>query len=429
MKLPLGKAVLLAGAAALLVPFSASAQDVRNLDTAQSDVQIFEGEVGSEPARFRVTMERGTFLQVDVQPAEGSELDPVLTITDVRTGEVLAEDDDSGGNLGSRARVRSDVRRVVELTVTAFAFFSGEESAGAFELQLRRGEFTAPRTTPIAFGGEARGRVGAEDQRYYTISGEAGQMLEVALLAEDDNLDPLLSLYTSTDVEGEVLMSDDDGGEGLNSLLRFVLPKTGTYTIGVGSYGESSGSYTLRVNSQQAPVAQAALTPLGIDERASGYLAGINYAVEEEQQVQTGNMYQLSAAAIAAIRAGQGEVTVDMTYPLVDNASFPSGVDPFLEVGFETPLGFASMLANDDGGEEGLNSRIALDLAPLAAEGDWLERLRIRASTISGGGGYDIQIREGLLPVREPYAYEEAAEGDYPVPMVAPPPPIRVPAE
>ncbi len=169
MKLPIGKAVLLAGAAALLVPFGASAQAVRNLDNAQSDVQIFAGEVGSEPVRFRVTMERGSFLQVDVRPTEGSELDPVLTITDVRTGEVLAEDDDSGGNLASRARIRSDVRRQVELTVTAFAFFSGEESAGAFELQLRRGEFTVPRTEAITFGGSARGRVSAEEQRYHTI--------------------------------------------------------------------------------------------------------------------------------------------------------------------------------------------------------------------------------------------------------------------
>lgn len=431
MKLPMGKAVLLAGAAALLVPFGASAQAVRNLDNAQSDVQIFAGEVGSEPVRFRVTMERGSFLQVDVRPTEGSELDPVLTITDVRTGEVLAEDDDSGGNLASRARIRSDVRRQVELTVTAFAFFSGEESAGAFELQLRRGEFTVPRTEAITFGGSARGRVNAEEQRYYTISGQAGQVLEVALLAEDDSIDPLLNLYAETDVEGEVLMSDDDGGEGLNSLLRFTLPKTGTYTIGVGTYGESAGNYTLRVAEPRVRPEQAALTPLGLGERSIGYAEGVNYAdYTEAAAAPTGNLYQLSATAIAAIRAGAGEVTVDMTHPLIDDPNFPSAVDPFLEVGFETPLGFASMMSNDDGGEEGLNSRIAIDLTPLANDGDWLERLRIRASTISGSGGYDILISEGLLPVREPYAYDAAAEDGYdgegPIPMVAPPPPVRV---
>lgn len=431
MKLPLGKAALLA-AAALLVPFSTSAQDVRNLDTARSDVQIFEGSVGAEPVRYRVTMERNSFLQVDVRPTAGSELDPVLTITDVRTGEVLAEDDDSGGELASMARIRSDTRRQVELTVTAFAFFSGEESAGSFELQLRRGEIAPLRSDPIAFGGTARGRVGEGESRYYTIAGVEGQLLEVALQAGDDSFDPMLSLYSGTDIETEVLVSDDDGGEGLNSLLRYSLPKTGTYTIAAGGYSGSAGNFTLLVAEPRAPMAQAALTPLGLAETASGYLAGIVYSeYTEVTAAPAGNMYQLSSRSIAAIRAGAGEITVDMTMPLIDDSTFPSGVDPFLELGFETPLGFAPMLTNDDGGEEGLNSRIAVDLTPVAGDGDWLERLRIRASTISGGGAYDIKISEGLLPVREPYAYDAAAEGDYAeeYPVEIMPMPMIVPAE
>ena len=442
MNLPFGKAALLATAAALLAPMSASAQEVRNLDTARSDVQIFEGSVGAEPVRYRVTMERNTFLQVDVTPAEGSELDPVLTITDARTGEVLAEDDDSGGNLASRARIRSDVRRQVELSVTSFAFFSGEESAGTFELQLRRGEITPLRSDPIAYGGSARGRVGAGEPRYYTFAGVEGQVLEVALIAGDDTFDPMLSLYSGTDVEGEMLMSDDDGGEGLNSLLRYTFPKTGTYTIAAGGYGESTGSYTLRVAEQRARIDQAALTPLALGERSTGYVEGVNYAVLATEEAiasepsapaePAGNMYSLSASTIAAIRAGAGEVTVDMTHPLIDDTNFPSGVDPFLELGFETPLGFAAMMTNDDGGEEGLNSRIAVDLTPLATDGDWLERLRIRATTIGSSGGYDIQLSEGLLPVREPYAYDAAAEGydgEYPVPVEIAPPIVEVPAD
>ncbi len=440
MKLPLGKAALLATAAftvaAMLAPISASAQEVRNLDNARSDVQIFDGTVGAEPVRYRVTMERGSFLQVDVRPTEGSLLDPVLTITDVRTGEVLAEDDDSGGNLASSARVRSDVRRQVELSITSFAFYSGEESGGPFELQLRRGEFTVPRTEPIAFGGSASGRVSTGAPRYYTVTGAAGQLLEVALLAEDESIDPLLSLYDGTDIEGDILASDDDGGEGLNSLLRYTLPKAGTYTIAAGAYGESSGSYTLRVAAQRGPVEPAGLTSLGLAQSVSGYLAAPSYPEYPEyavdaaaeavaglglsQTAPSGNMYQLSASAISAIRAGAGEVTVDMTHPKDDDSTFPSGVDPYLELGFETPLGFASMMTNDDGGEEGLNSRIAVDLTALAADGDWLERLRIRASSIGGGGAYDIQISEGLLPVREPYAYDEAAEAVEAVTEVVP---------
>ncbi len=414
MNLPFGKIALLLGAAAMMAPVATSAQEVRDLDSARSDVMIFEGTITTTPARFRYTIQPGTALTVDVVPTEGSELDPVLTITDLATGEVLAEDDDSGGNLASRARITSDVLREVEITVSAFAFFSGEESTGAFELQLRPRAWVRQPTEAIAWGGEARGRVSEGAERLYTISGEEGQLLEVALIARNDDFDPMLRLYRGEGSEGEELASDDDGGEGLNSLLRFVLPATGTYTIAAAGYGSSEGPFTLRVREQHGYVLQAPEQVLGMGETASGYL-GAGY-VEGSPDPAT-ITYQLAPEAIAAIRAGAGEVTINMTSPLIEDEDFPSGVDPMLELGFETPLGFASMMSNDDGGE-GLNARIALDLGPVAAEGDWLERLRIRASSISGGGAYAIEMVEGLQEVREPY-YEDAA--------IAPPMPVITP--
>ena len=419
MTMPFGKIVLLLGAAAILAPVAASAQEVRDLDQARSDVLIFDGAVTTTPAKFRYTMEAGTALVVDAVPKEGSELDPVLTITDLATGDVLAEDDDSGGNLASRARITTDVRRQVEITVSAFAFFSGEETTGAFELQLRPSAWVPEPTEAIAFGGEVRGRLTSGEQRLFTIQGEEGQLLEVALRARNDDLDPLLNLYRGTGSEGELLTSDDDGGGELNSLLRFVLPATGTYTIGATTYGSTDGPFTLRVAPQREYALQAPEQVLGLAERTSGYL-GAGY---EEGAVDPAVItYQLTPEAIAAIRAGAGEVTVNMTVPLIEDEDFPSGVDAFLELGFDTPLGFASMMTNDDGGEN-LNSRIALDLGPVARDGDWLERLRIRASSISGGGAYEIELVEGMQEVREPYSYEEA-----PIPTIvpAPAPPVRV---
>ena len=40
---------------------------------------------------------------------------------------------------------------------------------------------------------------------------------------------------------------DDDGGEGLNSRVRFEAPETGTYYIAAGAYEDYIGSYTLAV--------------------------------------------------------------------------------------------------------------------------------------------------------------------------------------
>ena len=423
MILSLGKAALLAGAAAILVPAGAAAQDVRDLDTARSDVLIFEGVVTTAPARFRYTMQPGTSLRIDVVPDESSELDPVVTVTDLATGDVLAEDDDSGGNLASRVRINTDQRREIEIAVSSFAFFSGEETTGAFELQLRPSTYTPPQTELVGYGSETRGRVDAGETRYYSISGTEGQLLEVAAVSRGDSLDPMLSLYQGS-VEDEPLASDDDGGEGTNSLLRTVLPATGTYTIAVSPYGSSEGAYTLRVAAPREYTIQAPEQVLGLAERGSGYL-GAGY---EEGAIEPAMItYQLTPEAIAAIRAGTGEVTVNMTKPVIDDADFPSGIDPYLDLGFETPLGFASMMSNDDGGEE-LNARIAVNLGPVAEAGDWLERLRIRASSIGGGGAFEIELVEGMQEVREPsYGLEEYPE-PLPIPMVAPPSVDIVPA-
>ncbi|MFC3096749.1 PPC domain-containing protein [Alteraurantiacibacter palmitatis] len=418
------RAVLLAGVAAGLVPamlpVAATAQSARNLDNARSDVLIFDGAVTSAPAVFRYTMQPNTTLQVDVIPKEGSDLDPVLTITDARTGEVLAEDDDSGGNLASRARIVTEARRQVEITVSAFAFFSGEETSGPFELQLRPTAFVPEPTTAVEFGSEMRGRLTGGNPRLYTIRGEAGQLLEVALTARGDDLDPLLILYRGHGTMGEEVARDDDGGEGLNSLLRVRLPESGTYTIAASAYNSSEGQFSLRVAPLRELAAATSEQVLGFGEALEGYITQANYGdYDGEDSYVT---FRLGAEAIAAIRAGAGEVTINMTTPVIEDSDFPSGIDAFLELGFETPLGYSSVLSNDDGGE-GLNARIAVDLRTLVVEGgDWLERLRIRASSISGGGGFALALVQGLQEVAEEvdFSTEEEVGADS-VPTMPPP--------
>lgn len=391
MKLPFGKTALLLAAAAMLAPVTASAQDVRDLNAESSDVLIFEGEVTNEPVVFRYTMVPSSSLLIDVIPTENSDLDPIVTVTDLATGEVLAEDDDGGGGLASRARVFSAEGQQVEITVSAYAFFSGEESSGEFELKLRPGIETPRETQAIAFGGVVSGNLGESGSHLFTISGQEGEMLQVALQADDSDLDPLLTLYKGTGDGGEELASNDDGGQGLNSLLRFVLPETGTYTINAQAYGDSAGDYTLRVAEQRSHSIQSPQQVLSLGERVSGYLgAGYENGGLDPSDIT----YQLTPEAIAAIRAGDGEVTINMGTPLFEDEHFPSSIDAFLELGFETPLGYASMMNDDDGGE-GLNSRIVIDLAPIAGDGDWLERLRIRASSIGDAGAFEIEMVEG----------------------------------
>lgn len=428
MKLPFGKVALLAGAAAVFapaaLPLAAGAQEARNLDNARSDVLIFEGELGPAPVVYRYTIPARTVLQVDAVPAADSELDPVLTITDVRSGETLAEDDDSGGNLAARARVVSERGQQVEITVSSFAFLSGEETSGAFELQLRPKPWTPPRTRAVTLGSDTPGTLASGGSEMFTITGVKDQLLEVALIAGNEELDPTLALYRGVGSDGELLTSDDDGGNSLNSLIRYPLPADGTYTIVAAPYGETSGAYTLRV----APRREAATggtgeTVLGFGAPLAGFSAAPDYeAAAEGGEVHPGTLFTLSPAAMAAIRAGQGEVTFNLSGPQFEDPDFPSGIDPFLELGFETPMGFAAILSDDDGAGD-LNARIATDLSALAAEGDWLDRLRVRAYSIGGAGEFSLEMVAGkqdlVVPTYEEYLEEDAA-------VEAVPPPVEV---
>ncbi len=421
MKLPLGptrvRVALLASAAvtcaAVLLPLAAAAQDVRNLDRETSDVLIFEGVVTTAPLRYRYTIPAHTRLQVDVIPAEGSTLDPTLTITDVRSGEVLAEDDDSGGNLAARANVLSDRAQQVEITVSPFGFLEENETAGAFELHLRPRAWVAPVTRAVTVGSDTTGTLAVGSSQLFTIRGEAGQLLEAALVAavvQDEEpvegaLDPYLKLYKGEGTDGEVLQESDDNGTNLNSLIRFTLPESGVYTLEASPYGDTAGDYTLRVAAPREVVLSGE-TALALGEPLGGFAHSSSEAVDGKLPTA---IYSLSPALITAIRGGQGEVTFNLTKPLSEDPDFPGGIDPYLELGFETPLGFAPLLLDDDGGGE-LNARIPVDLAAAATDGDWLERLRLRATSIGDAGGFSIEVVEGLqdlvVPTYEDYALE-----------------------
>jgi hypothetical protein len=74
----------------------------------------------------------------------------------------------------------------------------------------------------------------------WALEGRPGQALQFDLLSED--FDPLL--YVAGPGVGEV--SDDDGGEGLNSRLCVDFTESGVYRVVPSSYGGETGTYRVR---------------------------------------------------------------------------------------------------------------------------------------------------------------------------------------
>lgn len=394
-------ALLLAGAAMTSAPVAA--QDARDLDRETSTMRSFSGRVTDEPEVFNVSIPAGTALRIDVVAT--SELDPVLTVTNARTGELIVEDDDGGGDLNSRALVRGgDTGLQVRLSVRAFSFegMEGPAPGGTFDLRLTSMTVNPQGVDRLSWGSSTSGTLNGDETHEFTFRGAEGSLLEVNMSADGEfsELDSYLELYNE---QGEMVAFDDDSGGELNSRMRYVLPDDGTYRIVASTYGETEGDYQLVVSEQREPVTQAPLQTIGLNRQAEGRvgaaydLGGIDPAYID---------YQLSEAAIATIQRGNGEVTIHLT---AVNGNEEFGLDPYLELGFDTPLGFAVVLFDDDGAGN-LNSLLPVDLSEVAADPELLSRLRIRAQAFGGTeGNYEIEITEGLEE-RVEYIEEYIAE-------------------
>ncbi|HUN05738.1 MAG TPA: PPC domain-containing protein [Aggregatilineales bacterium] len=176
------------------------------------------------------------------------DFDPFLTLLD-SSGTVLETDDDSAGNLN--ALIEFTLPADDTYTIEVGSFFDG--ARGAYNLSLSDAAVeVVPTPEPnsdgqIALGetveGELTRRQGTLE---YTFEGEAGQVITIS--QHSDDFDSFVRLLGP---DGEELISDDDSGDGFDSLISaYALPENGTYTISAESLGGGgSGSFTLTLDS------------------------------------------------------------------------------------------------------------------------------------------------------------------------------------
>ncbi|OYW44273.1 MAG: hypothetical protein B7Z08_02930 [Sphingomonadales bacterium 32-68-7] len=360
--------------ALLAVPSASSAQG-RNLDTASPDGKVFAGELAAEtaPAIFRLSLPARQGIELEALPVGSS--DPQIKVFEGDSRTPLAENDDRPGTVAARVRLWSETAKSVRVEVSSSP--SGPELApGArFRLVVLPTDYRPVAPQAIAPGATLAGELEAGDERLFHFQGEAGQVWVFALAApEPSPLDPVLDVFAGRTATGEVLGNDDDGGGDLDARLRFRVPRTGPYTLRATSAG-NSGAYQLSATIQDAAAAPAPNPVLELDRAQAG-----TFSDEAPER-----LYRLSPAARARFAQG-GSLTIRMT-PAAD-----SEVDPLVEAGFETPLGFSAAARDDDGGGA-LAARLVIDLTGVDAA--WLERLRIRASSVgSDFGAYEITISQ-----------------------------------
>ncbi len=241
--------------------------------------------------------------------------------------------------------------------------------------------------TALPLDGAVQGELTHESERVtsndyyldsYTISGDAGDRVVIEMQAE---FDTMIELGRMVEGEFQQLFVDDDGGDGLNSRLVFTFPESGTYTVRARTFGaDTTGNYTIEVSELAPPPPPPPPINIRPGRTMNGMLTSDSATYSSDSYGGMDRhyaLYQLSG------NAG------DTRTVTLRSADF----DSFLEIGGQTPLGFAVIESNDDGaagdGEEslGLDSRLTITFQQSGT-------LIIRATTLGGGatGEYSLSV-------------------------------------
>lgn len=209
--------------------------------------------------RYGLRLEGGKAYRIALNAANGSELDPKISIGRILADgslESLAQDDDGGGDRNALLRFRPETSGTYVVEVQKVG-----RANGLYRLVVEQAAAgRAPAATQAMrlgqnISGELRdggARLTATDALFntYSIALRAGQKVNVKMEKEGDaNLDPLLEIGLLTSAAFEALAKDDDGGQGLNARIKFTAPSDGTYIIrAMAGEPTQEGQYTVGVS-------------------------------------------------------------------------------------------------------------------------------------------------------------------------------------
>ena len=189
----------------------------------------------------------------------GLTLDPLLRLLAPSGAgmEVVEEENDDGG-IGPDALIDRALRETGRYRIVATRY---EDSFGDYTLTFTlRGAAATDRGT-IEPGETVVSRVDADNpEDAWWFDGVRGDRVLISmerprpLSLAGITLDPYLFLFAPDGVERLVVEEeDDDGGDGVNSLIVRTLEQTGRYLIVATRVGDSFGDYWLTLRTERPP--------------------------------------------------------------------------------------------------------------------------------------------------------------------------------
>jgi hypothetical protein len=214
-----------------------------------------------------------------------------------------------------------------------------------------------------------------DDSHYdlYTFQARAGQRYAITL--HSDAFDTYLAVGRGADGAGEQCDEDsdcetnDDGGEGTDSRIRFTASVDGVYSIRANSLeGGETGDYTLSLD-EAPPAHEPTRAGISVGREVSGELA------ENDAEADDQSFYE------------EWEFRPDFTGRVVISMS-SDDFDAFLKFGTGTGDDFQQNDFNDDAGDDGTDSELTVEVTAG-------ETYTIQANSLSAGetGHYTLVVR------------------------------------
>ncbi|MCX7682479.1 MAG: PPC domain-containing protein [Anaerolineae bacterium] len=192
----------------------------------------------------------GEYVTILLEAADPAALDTYLELYDEQgqTGEgyPIASDDDSGGETDAMI---ADF--LIEATGTYYIHATSYSGHGDYRLTLTVS--TAPSGGgELEQGKEVRGTLPGNGSHTWTFIGKEGDEVSMAMTVVEGEMDAYLELYSPA---GELLISDDDSGGGLDALIEYyLLPVSGEYRVIASEVAGEPGSYRLKLERAQLQI-------------------------------------------------------------------------------------------------------------------------------------------------------------------------------
>ena len=320
------------------VPTLAVGTEVQGALTNDDAVGV-EDEYRYDTYRFRATA--GQRLEFTMRSVA---FDTYLAIYEDGRDEALASDDDGLGQ-ETDSRLRFTAEKDGDYLLHARTLSGLEGGDYSLSLTERPPAAAVPSPSAIALAQTIEGSLASDDPETdeggnydaYAFTAEAGQRFTLDLVS--DAFDPVVRVgRMQGDVFTELAMNDDGPDMGLNSRLVFEAPEAGEYIVRATPLSDSgTGDYKLTLSEGPAPI-QA--TAIAIGDTVTGELA--------ETDGRSVDGYPADSYRFSG-QEGQ-RVRIDMT---------SSDFDSYLELFDDAET---SLATDDDGGPEGLNSRLNFTL-------------------------------------------------------------------